>query len=91
MLNMLKELKAYLHVLHDHDDANLSRLLEEGTAVVQGYCGSFDIEEDLIAKSLVFNYVRFAYNGMQEHFYNVYKVQLSAHGFHLMEGDAYDV
>ena len=86
-LNDVKELKARLHILHDHDDENLERLIEEGHAEIQGYCGKFDLETNTTGRKLVYEYVRFAYNGMTEHFYTSFLPDLIRFGFELWDGD----
>ena len=84
---MLEEVKAYLHILHEYDDVNLNNLINEGTAIITHYCGPFDIENNLVARRLVKEYVRFAWNGKSEHFYEQYQTDLSSLSFSLWEVD----
>lgn len=88
---MLQEVKDYLKIAHNHADSDLLNLIEEGTAVVESYCGSFDINTNKNAKRLVKEYVRFAFNGAAEHFYAAYSSDLSHLGFDLWDGDVDDV
>lgn len=82
---MLDEVKDYLHIAHDDADKLLIELIQEGIAVVNNYCGVFDIENNLPAKALVREYVRFAFNGMREHFYKAYKHDMIALSFDLWD------
>lgn len=79
----LAQIKERLHILHNEDDANLLRLLEEGHSIVQSLCGKFSME-NVYGRSLVFDHVRFAYNGMSEHFYECFKASLSSFGWSLV-------
>ena len=74
---MLSELKDRLHILHDHDDKNLTSLLDQAHSQIQAYCGEFDPYEDKQGKELMFEYVRFVYNGATEHFYGRFLPLLS--------------
>lgn len=80
------ELKDYLHITHTDDDDNLSRLVKEGHAFIQSRTGDFEIEGDDIdwdGKALVFEYVRFAVNGVREHFHDSYMREISQLSFKL--------
>lgn len=80
----LDELKRRLHILHSHDDQNLRDLMKTAHAKVKGWCGQFDLDDE-VGKNLVFEFVRFAYNGKAENFYESYKSDLVDYGFTLME------
>ena len=71
----LEEVKARLHILHNHDDENLIRLIKMGHEVVQGYTGNFPLSYDR-GRDLVYEYVRFAYNNMTEWFYESFMARL---------------
>ena len=90
MEQYLNELKQRLHILNDDDDENLTNLINIAHARIQSWCGQFELI-NLVGKDLVFEYVRFTYNGKSEYFYNCFLHDLSAFGFSLMkvgEGDA---
>lgn len=83
--SLLDELKDRLHITMDDDDNNLLELIKVGYQVVQMYVGEFDIIENGFGKNLVFEYCRFARNGVAEHFYNSYLQDLVVLGFELSE------
>ena len=82
--NYLEQLKQRLKILHDEDDNNLQSLIEIAHAKIQSWCGQFDLGNP-IGRDLVFEYVRFAYNGKAEYFYNCFSTDLSTFGFSLMK------
>lgn len=80
----LEQLKLRLKILHDDDDENLKNLIEIAHAKIQSWCGQFTLD-NLVGRDLVFDYVRFAYNGKSEYFYNCFSGELSSFGFSLMK------
>lgn len=84
MEEYLQGIKNRLHILHSRDDENLLSLLEQGYNVIQSYCGSFELGDHQRGLGLVFEWVRFAYNGQTEYFYNCFKEDLNMFGFQLL-------
>lgn len=74
---MLAELKDRLHILNNRDDENLRALLKQAHGQIQAYCGEFDPLVEEQGKELMFEYVRFAWNGATEHFYSRFLPVLS--------------
>ncbi|MFC4387516.1 phage gp6-like head-tail connector protein [Gracilibacillus marinus] len=60
-----------MHLSHDEDD-NLKRLLSFSISAIKSSCGEFDIygttDIDNMAKELVFERTRYAYNDAVEYF-----------------------
>lgn len=83
--SLLDELKDRLHITMNDDDDNLLELIRVGYQVIQMYCGEFDIIENGFGKNLVFEYCRFARNGVAEHFYDSYVQDLVVLGFELSD------
>lgn len=83
--SLLDELKNRLHITMNDDDNNLLELIRVGYQVIQMYCGEFDIIENNFGKNLVFEYCRFARNGVVEHFYDSYVQDLVVLGFELSD------
>lgn len=83
--SLLDELKDRLHITMNDDDNNLLELIRVGYQVIQMYCGEFDIIENNFGKNLVFEYCRFARNGVTEHFYDSYVQDLVVLGFELSD------
>ncbi|MGI6629356.1 MAG: phage gp6-like head-tail connector protein [Bacillota bacterium] len=66
---MLKEVKDYLKITWNDEDAAIVRLIDRGIAKLQELVGAeldFDIEGQ--ARSLLFDYIRYAYNNASEYF-----------------------
>lgn len=83
--SLLDELKDRLHITMNDDDNNLLELIRVGYQVIQMYCGEFDIIKNGFGKNLVFEYCRFARNGVAEHFYDSYVQDLVVLGFELSD------
>lgn len=70
--DLIEEFKERLHISHGSEDVNLERLLSSSVAYVRRNCGKFDIQSDedndLLAKELVFERSRYAYNDSLEFF-----------------------
>lgn len=78
------ELKEYLHIVTDEDDANLANLLKTAHSILKRWCGPFDFSNDE-GKQLVFDYVRYMRAGASEYFYKNFQTQIMSFGFSLME------
>lgn len=83
--DLLEELKNRLHITTNDDDENLTSLIKTGYGLIIRYCGDFDIDKNIFGKNLVFEYCRFARNGVAEHFYSSYMQDLVTLGFELMD------
>lgn len=68
-------LKNYLKSTDDDKD-NILNLLKRGHHVIMSHCGVFDLENE-VGRDLVFDYVRFAYNGYREHFFSSFEYELN--------------
>ena len=77
------ELQNYLKS-PDEDRENITALLKRAHAWVQGRCGEFDLDH-VRGRDLVFNRVRFDYNGYSEHFESSFMSELSSLSFELWE------
>lgn len=80
----VSELKARLHILHNHDDDNMKNLIKMGHARIQGYVGDFPLTLDF-GRDLVFEYARFVYNNQTEWFYSSFHSELVSLTFNLMK------
>ena len=78
-----EELQLYLKSTND-DEQNIINLLKRGHAYVQGMCGKFELDHTQ-GRNLVFNWVRFEYNGHSEHFDSSFADELSRLSFELWE------
>lgn len=63
------EVMVYLHADEDDRD-NINNLIADGHNVLQASCGSFELADYPVAKRLIKEYVRFAWNGASEHFFD---------------------
>lgn len=84
-----KELQNYLKS-PDADKENIIAQLKRAHAWVKGRCGNFELTNDR-GRDLVFNRVRFDYNGYLEHFESSFMNDLSSLSFELWnpEGDSF--
>lgn len=80
------ELQNYLKSTHD-DRENVHAMLVRAHEWVQGRCGEFDLTENARGKDLVFNRVRFDFNGYLDHFESSFMSDLSNLSFELWDGD----
>ena len=80
----LQELKDRLHILHNHDDDNLTNTIRMGHVRIQGYCGDFPLENEF-GRDLVFEYCRFVYNNQTEWFYQSFRPELITLQLELLE------
>ena len=69
---LIQEFKDSLHISHGSEDSNLKRMLSSSISYVRTRCGSFSLtseeENDLLAKELVMERSRYAYNDSLEFF-----------------------
>ncbi|SNT42389.1 hypothetical protein SAMN05444672_12239 [Bacillus sp. OK838] len=88
-LELLKEFKERMHISHSSEDDNLKRLLSFSIVDLLEKCGEFDIEENEMAKELVFERTRYAYNDALEYFNGNFLSQITSLGLSiaLKEGD----
>lgn len=81
-----KELRDYLKSTDD-DKNNIIAMTQRAHEWVQGRCGEFDLTENARGKDLVFNRVRFDFNGYLDHFESSFMSDLSNLSFELWDGD----
>ena len=79
------ELQNYLKSTDD-DKNNIIAMLVRAHAWVQGRCGDFELD-NARGKDLVFNRVRFDFNGYLDHFESSFMSDLSNLSFELWDGD----
>lgn len=66
---MLEKVKEYLKITWDDEDAAITALIDRGKAKLQELVGAeLDFETEGQARSLLFDYVRYAYNNASEYF-----------------------
>lgn len=66
---MLDKIKSNLKITWDTEDEELERMLKRGKALIEERTGTaIDFEDDLVAQSLLLDYVRYAYNNSVEYF-----------------------
>lgn len=69
---LIQEFKDSLHISHGSEDSNLQRILSSSISYVKTRCGEFSLvsetENDLLAKELVIERSRYAYNDSLEFF-----------------------
>lgn len=78
------ELQNYLKS-PDEDRENITALLKRAHAWVQGRCGDFALDH-VRGRDLVFNRVRFDYNGLLHEFESRFMNDLSSLSFELWDG-----
>lgn len=76
----LAEFKARMHISHDGEDSNLEQLLSFSIAGIKVSCGPFVIEENELAKELVFERARYAYNDALEYFEDNFQSEIISLG-----------
>lgn len=81
-----------MHISHNEDD-NLKRLLSSSFAYIKSKCGKFDLsgeeDTDLIAKELVFERARYAYNDALEYFDINFLSDINSLSLELLKDDDY--
>lgn len=66
---MLEELKAYLKITWESENSDLEGYIGRGKALIDSLTGTRNkYEEEGLAKSLLLDYVRYAYNNGLEYF-----------------------
>lgn len=68
-MELVDEVMIYLHA-DEADIKNITNLIEDGHNVLKSHCGPFEISQYPEAKALIKDYVRFAWNGASEHFFD---------------------
>lgn len=81
--DMVEEFKDRMHISHSGEDNNLKRMLSFSISALQETCGRFDIEESQLAKELVFERTRYAYNDAVEYFEDNFLSQINGLGLSL--------
>lgn len=93
---MLQEIKNYLKITWDDDDEHLANLIARGQTKLQELAGAeLDFDSEGLARSLLFDYVRYAYNNASEYFeenfhHEILRLQLMA-GVSLLSEEDTDV
>lgn len=66
---MLDAVKDYLKITWDDEDGEVARLIAQGEAILEGLAGAeLDFQSEGLPRSLLFDYVRYAYNNASEYF-----------------------
>ena len=66
---MLEAVKGYLKITWDDEDVEIARLIAQGEAVLEELAGAeLDFQSEGLPRSLLFDYVRYAYNNASEYF-----------------------
>jgi len=66
---MLDKVKSYLRVTWDDDDTAITDLIARGKEKLEELAGAeLDFETEGLARSLLFDYCRYAYNNASEYF-----------------------
>lgn len=65
---MLDAVKDYLKITWDDEDGEVARLIAQGEAILEGLAGAeLDFQSEGLPRSLLFDYVRYAYNNASEY------------------------
>jgi hypothetical protein len=74
---MLDAVKDYLKITWDDEDGEVARLIAQGEAILEGLAGAeLDFQSEGLARSLLFDYVRYAYNNASEYFEDNFAKQI---------------
>ena len=74
---MLQEIKNYLKITWDDEDATITELINRGKAKLNELVGAeLDFEAEGQARSLLFDYVRYAYNNASEYWEENYQHEI---------------
>lgn len=90
---MLQEIKNYLKITWDDEDDFLTSLISRGQTKLNELTGAeLDFETEGLPRSLLFDYVRYAYNNATEYFeenyqHEILRLQLMT-GVSMLEEDA---
>lgn len=90
---MLEELKTYLKITWESENADLEGYISRGKSLIDSLTGTANkYEEEGLAKSLLFDYVRYAYNNGLEYFQDNFAKEILhlqiMEGINAMGGDA---
>lgn len=76
-MSLLEEVKSYLKITWDDEDGFITSLIDRGKAKLQELTGAeLDFETEGQARSLLFDYVRYAYNNATEYFEENYQHEI---------------
>lgn len=81
--DVVEEFKDRMHITHSAEDSHLKKMLSLSVSALQLVCGDFDIEESQLAKELVFERTRYAYNDALEYFEDNFLSQINGLGLSL--------
>lgn len=88
---LLKEYKDEMNFSHSSEDPKLKDQLSRSISYVKSKCGDFDIngdkDTDKLAKELVFNRARYAYNDALEFFEDNFLSEITSLGIDLVGDD----
>jgi len=74
---MLDAVKDYLKITWDDEDGEVARLIAQGEAILEGLAGAeLDFQSEGLPRSLLFDYVRYAYNNASEYFEDNFAKQI---------------
>jgi hypothetical protein len=74
---MLEAVKGYLKITWDDEDVEIGRLIAQGEAVLEELAGAeLDFQSEGLARSLLFDNVRYAYNNASEYFEDNFAKQI---------------
>jgi hypothetical protein len=74
---MLQEIKNYLKITWDDEDATITELINRGKAKLNELVGAeLDFETEGLSRSLLFDYVRYAYNNASEYWEENYQHEI---------------
>lgn len=74
---MLDDIKDYLKITWDDEDDYLTSLISRGQTKLNELAGAeLDFETEGLARSLLFDYVRYAYNNATEYFEENYQHEI---------------
>ncbi len=89
--DLLQELKGRLIISHNGQDSDLEKLLSLSIAYVETKCGKFKIDgeenTDKLAKELVLERTRYAYNDALEYFEKNFSSEIFALGIEMSDAD----
>lgn len=74
---MLEAVKSYLKITWDDEDATITELINRGKAKLNELVGAeLDFEAEGLPRSLLFDYVRYAYNNASEYWEENYQHEI---------------
>lgn len=76
-MSLLEEVKSYLKITWDDEDGFITSLIDRGKAKLNELAGAeLDFETEGQARSLLFDYVRYAYNNASEYFEENFRAEI---------------